>query len=307
MTMLSNNVQPDVDVEPLLTGNTPEAVLKDLQAQVRIMSKMNPRLSELTKLYQARKSRIDQFVEWYTDAPWWGKLLEGGLVVSVAYTVGAFVGVAWLLTGLVTALYVVAISIMEEHAAMMKARNTSFMEDIQKMEASIAESMDSFRLLEGKLNAVFQSLVVLHDKRSEGITSFEDKNLRYASIIDSLSEMTEKLSAHQGEIALTEVELKTLSEALKNNLHEAKALCEMLSTAVSSLEQPMDEDLPEEFVGDVESEQANPSVVEQADKAINGFNQRLDKLRQARYASKNSDVTVSNKVGVVSTALYDFM
>ena len=305
--MPSNNMQQVLPTEPLPTGNTPDAVLSDLKAQVRIIGDIQPRLSELTKLYQARKSRIDQFVEWYTDTPWWGKILKGGLVVSTAYTMGAFVGVAWLFTGLVTALYLTAISIMEEHAEMMKTRNTSFMEDIKKMEASIGESIQSFRLLEDQLNAVFQSLVVLHDKRSEGITSFEDKNLRYGAIIESLSGMAEKLSAHQGEIALTEVELKTLSEELKNNIHKAKTLCEMLSMAVSSLDETIAVDVPEEPAVNVASQQASPSVVEQADKTIRDAHQRLAKLRQARDASKNIDVTASNKVSVVSTALYDFM
>lgn len=304
--MPSNNVQPAVNAESLPTSSAPEALLKDLQAQVRIISDMQPRISELTKRYQARKSRIDQFVQWYTDTPWWGKLLEGGLVVSTAYTVGAFVGVAWLLTGLVIALYATAISIMEEHAAMMKARNTSFSEDIQKMEASIGESIESFRLLEGQLNAVFQCLVVLHDQHAEGITSLEGKNLRYDSIIESLGDVADKLSSHQNEAALTDVELKTISVALQNNLHEAKALCEVLSTAVSSVEQPTTEDLPEDATSEVVSQHVSPSL-EQADKAISECHQRFDKLRQARDSGKKTEVKSSNKVSVVSTALYDFM
>lgn len=310
--MFPNNAQTSVDPTSLPTN----AVLNDLQAQVRIINEMQPRLSALTKLYQARKSRIDQFVEWYTDTPWWGKLLEGGLLVSTSYTLGAFVGVAWLLTALVTALYACAMSIMEEHAEMMKKRDTSFSEDIQSMEASIAASINSFRLLEDQLNTVFQSLNALQDKRSEGITSFEGKvdtmeeqNLRYASIIGALGNTAKKLAAHQGEVALTEVEIEMLAEELQNSLNEAKALCSVLSGVVSEVEQQVAKELQEEVTEAVEVQDSSSSVVEQADKAVSNFNQRLAKLRQARKVSQEGGVTHVNsgEGSVVSSLLHDLM
>jgi len=137
---------------PLPEDCSHEVLLKDLKDQVRIVGKMKPSLSELAARYQQRKSRIDQFVEWYAHQPLWGKVLTGGLVVSTSYAIGAFAGVAWLLMGLVTALYAAAIVIIEEHADLMRQRDTLFLDDIPKMEATLQASIESFRVLEDKLN-----------------------------------------------------------------------------------------------------------------------------------------------------------
>jgi len=250
--MPSNYVQTDVynhearpqeaATSPLLEGHSNHALLHDLQAQVRIIGKMKPSLSALAELYQQRKSRIDQFVAWYSDKPLWGKLLAGGLVVSTSYTIGAFVGVAWLLTGLVTALYATAISIIEEHAELMRQRDTLFLDDIPKMEASLEASIESFRVLEDKLNTVFESLNTLSIKRSEGISEFEDNvdimgghNLRYTSLIQSLGETAERLSEHQAGVALDKTELDGLCTELQNRLQEAEAMALTLSGLVSTV------------------------------------------------------------------------
>jgi len=303
------NTHVTFDVTPLPPGVSSEDTLKDLKNQVHLIGKMKPRLSELTKLYQARKSSIDQFVEWYASKPWWGKLLEGGLVVSVSYTVGAFIGAAWVCAALITSLYACAAYIMEEHAELIRVRNTSFADDIKAMEEEIGESIDSFRRLEVQLNQVFHTLNVLHDKRSEDITrsegevdTTESKNLRYGAIIEALGVTAKKLDAHQGEVSLTETEVKELSVELKNSLQEAKSLCDMLSQAVSVVEQERAPE-PTEEASDLES---TASFIEGTDVFISSAQQRLNKLRQASNASKKADIPVSRGVGVVSTALYNF-
>jgi len=315
---------------PLPEGCSTDAVLKDLQDEIRMIGKMKPHLSALAKLHKEKKSQIDQFVEWYTDKPWWGKLLTGGTVVSVTYTLGAFVGVAWLLTGLVTALYATVSSIIEEHASIMKKRGILFLDDIQKMEASIEASIQSFRLLEDQLNTVFQSLNTLHTQRSEGIDALEGnvdtlegQNVSYALMIESLGNITEKLSQHQGNMALNEVELGMLSLELHNSLTEAKALCTKLSGLVSTVAEEMEdnqaspdaqpaqpvhmskqveEDL-DAFDREIEalaepgkkSNLNTTSSVSHADEDLNDIDEALHELQRADKASKEAHVTQVNQ------------
>jgi ElaB/YqjD/DUF883 family membrane-anchored ribosome-binding protein len=306
--MPSNSTPLVFDATSLPPENRIDTVLKKLKRDTHIMSQMQPRLSELTRLYQARKSRIDQFVEWYADNPLWKKIMIGTAVVSASYTVGFLIGMTWFLTGLITGLYVTAISIMEEHAEMMRQRNTSFADDIKKMEATIAESINEFRLLEEQLNDVFNSLGTLHEQRSEDITrlkgevdTIEAHNLRYVLIIEALEESSRKLEASQGEVSLTETEIKALSAEFQHSLQEAKSLCDVLSTVVSVAEPVIVSERTEE----ANHSDSNASFIEETDAFISSAQQRLNKLRQSRNASKVFENRVS-EASVVSTALYNF-
>ncbi|MDX2346461.1 MAG: hypothetical protein QNK11_06300 [Legionella sp.] len=232
--------------KPFPDGCSKDALLRDLTKQTRIIGDIKPNLSVLAKRYQERKSRIDRFTEWYVSKPIWGKVLTGTLLVSGSYTIGVFIGVAWLLTGLVTALYGVAASIMEEHAEIIKKRDALFLEDIPKMEASIEASIHSFRLLEDQLNRVFQSLNTLHTQRAEGISTLEahastmeKQNLRYASVIDTLGETAKKLAEHQDGLALNKAELGKLCSELQSSLKETQAFSSTLSGLVSTVEQAL--------------------------------------------------------------------
>lgn len=305
--MPSINTALPFDFSLLPPEGSSKDILNDVQTQVYLIGEMKPRLSELTKHYQAQKSRIDQFVEWYSNNPLWGKVLAGGLVVSVSYTLAAFVGAAWVCAALITSLYAFAVYIMEEHAELIRVRNTSFADDIKAMEEEIGKSIDSFRLLESQLNAVFNSLGTLHEQRSEDITRFENEvgavefhNLRYKAIIDGLGKTAKKLEMHQGELSLTEVEVKELSIELKDSLQEAKSLCDLLSKTVSEVEQ----EIPP-VSSNEEHLESTASFIEETDDFISSAQQRLNKLRQ-RSASKKADILEHERVGVVSTALYDF-
>jgi len=193
-----------------------DVLCHDLLAQGRNIDETKPSLSVLAALYQVRKSYIDQWIEWYADNPWWGKFLAASVVVSISYTVGALIGIGWLLTGLVTALYMAAIFILEEHAACIKQRDTLFLEDIPKMEALFKASMESFRVLEDKLRTVFQSLNTLNTQRSQGVSVFEDKNstmekhnVHYTSLINSLETTVKKFSEPLDPTLAVDCELKT--------------------------------------------------------------------------------------------------
>lgn len=255
---------------PLLEGGSSDALLHDLQAQVRIIGKMKPSLSELAARYQERKSRIDQFVEWYSNQPLWGKVLSGGLVVSTSYAIGVFAGVAWILAGLVTALYAAAIAIIEEHAELMRQRDTLFSEDIPQMEALLKASIESFRVLGGKLRAVFQLLNDLSSKRSDGISEFKENtnvmggnNLHYIELTDALGKIAEKLSAHQNGVALDKAELDGLCTELQIRLQEAEAFTSTLSGLVSEVEQEIKENSTSESLGiqgDIEAPVISPQV-----------------------------------------------
>ncbi|MDF1684991.1 MAG: hypothetical protein P1U36_10110 [Legionellaceae bacterium] len=309
---------------PLPEGNSSDALLKDLKTQVRIIGKMKPSLSELAARYQQQKSRIDQFVEWYANKPVWGKVLAGGLVVSTSYTIGAFAGVAWLLMGLVSALYAVAIAIMEEHADLMRKRDTLFSEDIPKMEALLEASIESFRILEDKLTTVFQSLKDLSTQRAEGLSEFEENvdvmgghNLRYASLIKALGETAEKLSAHQNGVALDKTELDGLCTELQSRMQEAEALTSTLSGLVSTVEQELKENSAPDLLDiqdDIEepvissqvaahfseiddkialhremnqsSEDRHAALIQRADERLEGFEQAFQELLRADNTSK---------------------
>ena len=276
---------------PLPEGSSNDVLLNDLQTQVRIIGEMRPSLSALAELYQKRKSRIDQFVEWYSNKPLWGKLLVGGMVVSTSYTIGAFVGVAWLLTGLVTALYAVAISIIEEHAELMEQRDTLFLEDIPKMEASLRASIESFRVLEDKLTTVFQSLNELTIKRSEGISEFEESvdvmgghNLRYTSLIQSLGETAKRLSAHQEGMSLDKAELDGLCTELQNRFQEAEVLTSTLSGLVSTVEQELAHNITPESL-ELQDEVEAPGISQQTATHFSEIDREIELLRKPNKAT----------------------
>ena len=307
--MPSNSTPLVFDATSLPPENRIDTVLKKLKRDTHIMSQMQPRLSELTRLYQARKSSIDQFVEWYADNPLWKKIMIGTAVVSASYTVGFLIGMTWFLTGLITGLYVTAISIMEEHAEMMRQRDTSFADDIKKMEATIAESINAFRLLEEQLNDVFTSLGTLHEQRSEDITrlkgevdTIEAQNLRYVSIIEALEESSRKLEASQGEVSLTEAEIKALSAEFQHSLQEAKSLCDVLSNVVSVAEPVSTPELPES----TEIQESSRLVIEVANKTLAHAHDRLSKIRQERKNNQESDATRANpgRSGVASFVIH---
>ena len=307
--MPSNSTPLVFDATSLPQENRIDTVLKKLKRDTHIMSQMQPRLSELTRLYQARKSRIDQFIEWYADNPLWKKVMIGTAVVSASYTVGFLIGMTWFLTGLITGLYVTAISIMEEHAEMMRQRDTSFADDIKKMEATIAESINAFRLLEEQLNDVFNSLVTLHEQRSEDITrlkgevdTIEAQNLRYVSIIEALEESSRKLEASQGEVSLTEAEIKALSTEFQHSLQEAKSLCDVLSNVVSAAEPVSTPELPES----TEIQESSRLVIEVANKTLAHVHDRLSKIRQERKNNQESDATraTPGRSGVASFVMH---
>jgi|GEM_PF-1955068 len=285
----------DVATSSLLEGNAQEVLLHDLQAQVRIIGKMKPSLSELAALYHQRKSRIDQFVAWYANQPLWGKVFAGGVVVSASYTLGAFMGVAWVLTSLVTALYAVAILIIEEHAELMKQRDTLFLDDIPKMEALLEASIESFRVLEDKLTAVFQSLIDLSTKRAEGISEFEENvdvmsghNLRYESLIEALGETAKRLLAHQEGVALDEVELNGLCSELQHRLQEAEVLTSTLSGLVSTVEQELAHNMTSELL-DPQDEVHAPAISHEAAVHFSKIDRELELLRNPNKAMNTSN------------------
>jgi len=318
---------------PLPEGCSREELLQDLKDQVRIIGKMKPSLSELAARYQQRKSRIDQFVEWYANQPLWGKVLAGGLVVSTSYMIGAFAGVAWLLMGLVTALYAAAIVIIEEHAELMRQRDTLFLDDIPKMEATLQASIESFRVLEDKLNTVFQSLNQLSIQRAEGLSKFEagvdlmgGHNFQYTTLIQSLGETAARLSAHQEGVTLDKAELDGLCTELQKRLQEAETLTSTLSGLVSTAEQELNNHASSESLdhqGKVEAPSISPQVaahlseiddvialhrkthqpnedryaamVQRADERLDGFDRALQELLRADNASKSRHQTRSEK------------
>jgi len=237
----------ELDTQEDATECSPhEAMLNDLQNQVRIIGKIKPRLSEIAAEYQQRKSRIDQWAEWYSDKSWAEKVWIGGVVVSVSYVIGVFLGAPLLLAGLVTALYSSAVSIIEEHAEIVRQRDTLFLDDIIEMEASLTASIESFRSLEGKLTTAFESLHELIALRADGIAEFEEgvdvmgeHNLCYTSLIESLCGIAEILSAHQDGVVLDKAELDGLCTELQNRLQEAEVLTSTLSGLVSTVDQEL--------------------------------------------------------------------
>lgn len=260
------------------------SVRKNMKEQAEAVKKMKPKLSRLAEFYLARKSTIDQFVAWYSNKTWWEKTLAGGFVLSSSYVVGAFMGAALVVSFLVTAMYAVATSIMEEHAEIMTKRDKLFLSEIQEIEALIEERINAFRLLEAQLKKVFESLDELHTKRSEGISTFEEKvsamgghNEKYASAIDALKKTAEKLSSREDDIALDEAEIERLYGDLKNTLHESEGLASTLSGLVSDVEQ--------ELKGSAKAKKDNhrddaesPSVAAQVEASFDDIDREMEAL-----------------------------
>tara|TARA_R110002126_G_scaffold247974_1_gene390834 strand:- start:10886 stop:11938 length:1053 start_codon:yes stop_codon:yes gene_type:complete len=305
--MPSINVELNSPHERHIQEDVPErsandALLYDLQAQVRIIGGMSPSLSALAELYQQRKSRIDQFAEWYSNKSHGEKLWLGGTVVSVSYLVGAFIGVAWLLTGLVTALYATATAIIEEHAELVRQRDTLFLDDIPKMEASLKTSIESFCVLGRKITMVFKSLNELTMTRSEGIFELKENvgvmrghNLRYTSLIEALGEVAEKLSAHQNGVALDKAELDGMCTELQNRLQEAEALTSTLTGLVTTVEQELKTHVSSESLGLQGGDVEAPSISDKTAAHFTEIDREIELHRNPnKVASTSHTVSVSH-------------
>ena len=290
-----------VNENPMPTASTnnvsKDSVRKDLKEQARAVRKMKPRLSALARLYKERKSTIDQFVEWYGNKTWWEKTLAGGFVLSSSYMVGVFMGAALVVSFLITSLYAIATSLMEDHAEVMKKRDDLFLVEIQEMEALIEERINAFRLLETQLKAVFASLDAMHNKRSENIAAFEENidtveshNLRYASVIDSLKNTAEKLSRHEGDVALNEVEIELLYSDLKSNIHESQTLASTLSGLVSEVEKEL-KSSPKPKEGNHQDDVEAPSIAAQVEADFGDIDREMEALFDpcAKAASSSSE------------------
>jgi len=168
------------------------------------------------------------------------------------------------------------------------------------MEDSIEESINAFRSLEEQFNDVFNSLATQHEQRSENITRLESEvdaieahNLRYASVIEALGETAKKLEAHEGEVSLNEVEIKSLSAEFQHSLQEAQSLCDVLSRAVSVTEPVSSLELPEE----TEIQESSRLVIDVANKTLAHAHDRLSKIRQARKDNQENDAARANLGG----------
>ena len=209
--------------------------------------------------------------------------------------VGVFMGAALLTSFLITSLYASATSLMEDHAEVMKKRDDLFLVEIQEMEALIEDRINAFRLLETQLKAVFESLDAMHEKRSENIATFEENidaveshNSRYASVIDSLKKTAEKLSKHEGDVALNVVEIEQLYLDLKSTLNESQTLASTLSGLVSEVEQELkgsSKPKAENHQNDVEA----PSVSAQVEADFSGIDREMEALFEPCVASSSSE------------------
>ena len=313
-----NVTQPDLELPstPLAEGSPSDDAVNDLEAQLRaigeikpskIIGDMKPSISDLAKLYQEKKSRIDRFVEWYSNRSLSEKILLGGAVVATSYVVGSFLGIAWLLTGLVTGLYVTAIAIIEEHGKIMRNRDAFTGEGAQKIEALIEEHIKSFQALEGQIDTVFQSLSEQHVKRAEGISVLEDNvdrvgeyNQRYASVVELLENTSKKLLEHQEGVALTESELHALYAEIQRSFERVNEFSLTLSDAVSSVEQAMKGDVAIESTDEQARDASVDATIAQSKQTIDDCHQELKSLRQAANARREAYVA-QNKVCVLSS------
>jgi ABC-type transporter Mla subunit MlaD len=201
------------------------------------------------------------------------------------------------------------------------------------MEATLQASIESFRVLEYKLNTVFQSLNQLSIQRAEGLSEFEagvdvmgGHNLQHTALIQSLGETAARLSAHQEGVTLDKTELDGLCTELQNRLQEAEALTSTLSGLVSTVEQELNNHASSESLnpqGEVEVPSISPQVaahlskvddvialhrethqsnkdyhadqVQRADERLDGFDRALQELLRADDASKARHQARSDK------------
>jgi hypothetical protein len=292
----------------------------DLEAQLRtigetkpseIMGDMKPSISELAKLYQERKSRIDRYVEWYSKQSMADKAWMGGLVASISFVVGAWLGAAWAFSSLITGLYAAAVSIIEEHANLTKNRDAFTGEGAQKVEALIDKHVKSFKALEEKLHTLFQSVSEQHTERAEGISilegnvdTLEGHNLRYTAVIDSLENVAKQFLEHQTGVALTEVELDKLSTEFQLSMDNAKKLCSTLSSLVSSVEQERQHNVVEESQDETDDTPSFNATIARSNEVRSKAGQTLSKLREAAKARKEANAA-QEKLHVDASASYN--
>ncbi|MDF1684517.1 MAG: hypothetical protein P1U36_07635 [Legionellaceae bacterium] len=295
-------------------------VADDLEAQLeaigeikpsKIMGDMKPSISELATLYQEKKSRIDRFVEWYSNKSWSDKLWLGGAVASTSFVVGSLLGMTWLLTGLITGLYATAISMVEEHAKITRNRDAFTGEGAEKIEALIDEHVKSFQALEAQLKTVFESLSEQHTQRAESISTLEahidnvgEYNQRYASIVLLLESTSKKLLEHQEGVALTEAELHALYAEIQRSFDRVHAFSVTLSDVVSSVEQELKHRVTEAVPEKTVEESSVNATIKRSDKVIGDSRQALSKLREAAKARKYANAA-QEKVYVCASASYN--
>jgi len=276
----------------------------DLEAQLKamndikpskIMGDMKPSISELAKLYQEKKSRIDRFVEWYSNKPWLDKLWLGGAVASASFVVGSLLGITWILTGLITGLYATAISIVEEHAKITRNRDAFTGEGAEKIEALIDGHVQSFQALEAQLKTVFESLGEQQIQRAEGISTLAghvdnvgEYNQRYASVVLLLESTSKKLSEHQEGLALTEAELHALYAEIQRSFECVHAFSATLSEVVSSVEQELKQDTALDNLDEKKRDASVDITLAQSQKIVDDGYQDLDRMRQAAQARKEA-------------------
>ncbi len=277
-----------VRATPLPDVSTVRAALEDLHAQVRKIDGAQPRVQGLSM----RKSYYERLVEAYTSKTWWEKLFLGGLAFSTSYTLGVVIGSAFFVSMLVTGFYLLAVSIMEGHAGVMKERE----EAMQAMEASFTKHMDLFISLEGKLEKVFQSLNVLHDERSCSIealnlkiTEVDEQTTRYAEILDKLSQSAEKLIEHQAQVALDEQEFGVLCVELRQRFQEASELCRLLSSYVSAAH--AQHELKDEGVSELRDKAQVLAMHEQVDEGFASLDREIEALLDSADTSNNHMVS----------------
>ena len=285
-TPLSDDVEYDLEAQLSALGEIKPS---------KIMGDMKPSISELAKLYQERKSRIDRYVEWYSRQSMADKAWMGGLVASASFVVGSLLGSAWVITGLITGLYATAISIIEEHATLTRNRDAFTGEGAQKVEALIEGHIKSFKDLEGQIKTIVQSLSEQHAERAEKRSIYKDHvdnvgeyNQRYASVVELLENTSKKLLEHQEGVALTEIEIHNLYAEIQCSFERVNEFSLTLSDAVSSVEQEMTCDVVTESPNEKNRDALVDVVMAESKAVVDDWDQESDRMKQASKARKEA-------------------
>ena len=119
------------------------------------------------------------------------------------------------------------------------------------------------------------------------------QNLHYASLLESLGKTAEKLSKYQGDMVMSEEELRVLSLELQTSLDEAKLLSSTLSGLVSTVEQELNLNVAPKSPDQPDAVEIS-SILEQVETGFSAIDREIELLlNPEKLPNVNVAVSVS--------------
>lgn len=233
----------------------------------------------ITHLHQ-ESSVFDGLAQQYATLAWWVKLIVFIATGGVSTGIGYLVGLVVVVPAVVMLVYTVGALFLENHHSTHLKRDEQVNEDVQAIEASVAEAVEQLCDIERQLKSVFTSLYDLNCQQMDTTRSFQEE-------VDSLEHQVQSLEA-------LVAELESAKRSLEESVHTMNASVELVGASntlvanqISQLKTSFAErDKTEEAVLAKSEELAALSLEVQRD--IDGLEEVIQKTEALTEAIKHS-------------------